>query len=607
MYYFRFLILFLLFILASCSKDTAPSISEEIQKTPFFISIYNLQKDAFKSEVRKSWVISAKSSLTLTSKGVGEVYQIEVKEWSQIKAGSVIARLRDTLTNYDLQLEQAENTLKIQDASRATTIVNLDQSVENAKIAYERAKQTYDVLLDRNALQYDLAVSANKKTLDSYNESYRSYLTDLEKTYTQMLYEWDKILWITPVFETANDAWEGYIGARNGTTKNTAQNEWSAAGVFHQKLKDRINKSLEIDRVNSESDIMFVAQWYEQLRRYVDAMIDMFQSDIVASWLTQSQHDAWLLAWNGYRSSVGWSESGYNTWRAQTIIFFNNYKKTERATKLAVASLDRELTGVEKTEINSDPDLRITYENTRIDLSDKIKTAELALNQTKVAYDSAFAIRDATIGQLDTSRKSAEISLNLARRNADNLIVRAPVSGTITKLLTSVGQSVTAGSQIVELMSNEPEVVLDIESNLARALSVGKEVVITVDGKDYKWTITALSSVAWKNLLSTLRISVPWANSVIGKTASIIFYPDESIGITGSTTLIPLEAVHIVAENEWEIRYYSGGTIGTRTIRISSLRGSFIETPDNIESSLQIILTDTTNYDEMKNILQLQQ
>jgi multidrug resistance efflux pump len=98
-------------------------------------------------------------------------------------------RLKDTLTNYDLQLAQAENALKIQNANRETTSINLSSAVENARIAYDRAQQAYETLMNRNNLQYDITVSANKKTLDAYNESFRSYITEIEKSMTQYLHE----------------------------------------------------------------------------------------------------------------------------------------------------------------------------------------------------------------------------------------------------------------------------------------------------------------------------------------------------------------------------------------------------------------------------------
>lgn len=594
------------FLLASCSSDEGSIVTNtEKQKQPFYVTVYIPQNDTLKTEVEKSGRITAKSSLTLTSKWVWEISKIEVKEWSDVKAGTVIARLKDTLSNYDLQLAQAENALKIQNASRETTTVNLNSAVENSRIAYERAKQAYDTLMNRNALQYDLAVSGNKKTLDAYNESYRSYMTELEKTYTQILHEGDKILWITTNFQYSNDSWENYLGARIGSVKADADNEWNKSFALRGELRARIEKWLEINRDNPEADVELIARGYEQMRKYLDTMLNMLQNNVIWWGLPQVQQDAWLLAWNGYRASVGWSESGYNAWKSQTVTFFKNYRKTERATKLAIASLDRELTADENTELVSDSDLKITYENTRLDLVERTRNSELSLEQAKMAYESAQALKKSTLEQLEWSRRSAEISLELARRNADNLIIRVPVSGTISKVLTSVGQSVATGTPVAEFTSNEPEIVLDIESNLARTLSIGEEVEVSVEGKVYKWTIIALSSVAGKNLLSTIRVSVTDGSSAIGKTATITFYPKESIDGEGLISL-PLESVRIIAENEWEIRYLSGESIATKNIKISAIRSGFVETTDSIDPSMQVILSDTTNYDTTKHKLTIQ-
>ncbi len=606
MRFIRFLFVVGFFILASCSqKEETLTDTSTPDKAPFYISVYSIEKDTLKTEVQKSWRVSSKSTLTLTSKGVGEVAKIEVKEGSQVKAGSVIARLKDTLTNYDLQLAQAENALKIQNASKETTTVNLESAIESSRIAYERAKQAYDTLMNRNALQYDLTVSGNKKTLDAYNESYRSYMTELEKTYTQILHEGDKILWITTNFQYANDSWENYLGARIGSVKADADNEWNKSFALRGELRARIEKWLEINRENPEADIELIARGYEQMRKYLDTMLNMLQNNVIWWGLPQVQQDAWLLAWNGYRASVGWSESGYNAWKSQTVTFFKNYRKTERATKLAIASLDRELTADENTELTSDSDLKITYENTRLDLVERTRNSELSLEQAKMAYESAQALKKSTLEQLEWSRRSAEISLELARRNADNLIIRVPVSGTISKVLTSIGQSVATGTPVAEFTSNEPEIVLDIESNLARTLSIGEEVEVSVEGKVYKWTIIALSSVAGKNLLSTIRVSVTDGSSAIGKTATITFYPKESIDGEGLISL-PLESVRIIAENEWEIRYLSGESIATKNIKISAIRSGFVETTDSIDPSMQVILSDTTNYDTTKHKLTIQ-
>ena len=108
-----------------------------------------------------------------------------------------------------------------------------------------------------------------------------------------------------------------------------------------------------------------------------------------------------MLAWNGYRSAVGGSESGYNAWKGQTMTFFNNYKKTELATKLAIKSLDGPLSPTDIATINADPDLKTTYETTKIDLVERTRNAELSLEQAKVAYESAEALKKSTLEQLE--------------------------------------------------------------------------------------------------------------------------------------------------------------------------------------------------------------
>jgi hypothetical protein len=147
--------------------------------------------------------------------------------------------------------------------------------------------------------------------------------------------------------------------------------------------------------------------------------------------------------------------------------------------------------------------------------------------------------------------------------------------------------------------------LLDIESNLARTLSVWQDVVITIDDSTHKWTIIALSSVAGKNLLSSIRIAVIGWQNIIGKTAKIVFSP-RSNPLESGVLSIPLEAVRIIAENEWEIRYLQDNNILTKTISIVAIRSGFVETSTLLDGIDEIIVTDTTNYNSEKNTLIVQ-
>jgi pyruvate/2-oxoglutarate dehydrogenase complex dihydrolipoamide acyltransferase (E2) component len=49
-------------------------------------------------------------------------------------------------------------------------------------------------------------------------------------------------------------------------------------------------------------------------------------------------------------------------------------------------------------------------------------------------------------------------------------VIVAPVEGTVTKLRTSVGETINPGSLIVDFAGKKPEVIVDIDPDLAKSL-----------------------------------------------------------------------------------------------------------------------------------------
>ena len=112
-------------------------------------------------------------------------------------------------------------------------------------------------------------------------------------------------------------------------------------------------------------------------------------------------------------------------------------------------------------------------------------------------------------------------------------------------------------------------------------------------------TISALSTVANANLLSTIRISISEWQSYIGKSALISFFPKNNIKWEETLTL-PLDAVSIIAEWEWEISIYTGTGIFRKTVKIWKTFGDTVEILDTMNNGTEIILTNTSNYDASK-------
>ena len=178
------------------------------------------------------------------------------------------------------------------------------QSIDAARIGYERARQTYETLTGKNALAYDTLVNTNSKTLDGYNENYKTYLGDAERIMTSMLYEADKILGITTNFEFANDAWEPYLGTRVGDSRALANNEWNTTYVVRGDLRAKIEKSKIINITDPVADFDLISKSYDQSRKLADAMLFMLQNSVIGGGLPGELLSGWVASWNGQRSTI---------------------------------------------------------------------------------------------------------------------------------------------------------------------------------------------------------------------------------------------------------------------------------------------------------------
>jgi multidrug resistance efflux pump len=201
-----------------------------------------------------------------------------------------------------------------------------------------------------------------------------------------------------------------------------------------------------------------------------DSMLTMLQNSVVGADLSQVMLDGWVAEWNGIRGQIQASTSGYGAWKAQVLSFLKTYEANEKATDLALASLSRTLRPDEQALIDGSNDMKLTYENTRINLRDALENAKLSLDQAENAYKNAMVVKDATLTQMRVMRANAEIALSQAKRDFAKLSIAAPVDGTVTKLRTSVGEAINPGSPIAEFAGKKPEVIVDIDPNIAKTL-----------------------------------------------------------------------------------------------------------------------------------------
>lgn len=595
----KILVLFVLvpFILSSCGAPTEET-QKTVEKKPFYIETYSVWKRVETYSTEKPGRLVAASSLVLWAESAGEVTSLLVKEGQKIKKGMKLIGLRDTVNSYDIRLAQAENALKIQDASIASTKLSLDKAVSDTEIAYEQAKKAYDLLMAKNTLVYETLLNTNIKTLESYNENYKSYLWWVETLMNNFLYEGDKIMGMTSAFQYTVDGWKPYLGAKVGNLYSQATNEWNNTYASRWDVRMKKEKWGTLADATLQSDLDVITTAYTRLQKYIDTMVEMTQNNVVWGGLSQEMQNGWVALWNGIKTQVNASESAFNAWKAQTLSFFKNYKNGEIATKLAIESLTRELSSGELATI-SGSDMRLTYENTRLDMKDKIRSAELALKQAKTARDSASKNRDITLNQLAANRTSTSLSLEQAERDYSKLALFAPFDGSVTKVMASIGQRTNMGTPLIEIASNNPEILIDLDEETASAIKNGDEVRAQIGKNSYTGKVLAVSRTAGANLLYTTRISVPSALSDLWSAVTVIFTLEkESIDPdAGKNIILPLKSVKIVSEQEGEIVILSTwGVLEYHSVQLGRVLSEWVEILDTIPPASEVVLSDLSNY-----------
>jgi multidrug resistance efflux pump len=594
-----------LLFLASCGKADDIVVQKEIKKTPLLIETQIVWKKTESFSVEKSARLVGGSSLILAAEWVGEVSNISVKEWSKIKRGTRLISLRDTVNAYDLRVAQAQNGVSIQDAGIASTRVNLDRAIIDTEIAYEQAKRSYDTLLSKTRLSYDTIVNSNQKTLDTLEATYKTYLADIDRNLDQVIYESDRILGLSSNNEYINDWFESQLGARVGNLKYTSDNSYGRA--LAQLGQIRAQKLKTLTPESAKADIENIELGYTLLQKHLDDMIYMIQNNVITGELTMERNAGWLAQFNGFRAWANGNNAGFVQWKVQTLTFLKNYKLNELATKVAVESLDRKLTIEEEALIQSSSDARLLYSTTIIDLKDRIASAKLWLRQAQNARDTATKSRDTTLAQLGASRVGWVISLEQAQREYAKLTITAPFDGSVTKVIATPGQRVNPGTPMIEIVSNTPEVVIDLDAEIALSLALSDTVKVKVWEKIFEGFIIALSRSAWENLLYTTRISVPDATGLLGSAATIIFTSSREVTSSGSLSdlVLPLRSIKIISEREWEIAILgSGNTLTYKTVRLWNIVGEWVRIEDALDPKIEIILSDVSNYDKEKFFLE---
>ena len=325
----------------------------------------------------------------------------------------------------------------------------------------------------------------------------------------------------------------------------------------------------------------------------VDNIISMLQNSVENRYLTREMLQMWLQKWNAHRSVIQGTESQFVSWKTQTNAFLDNYKQKEIATKLAT----QKNTGMSAEEFNAlqkDEKLKLAYQNADLGVREAIDNAKLSVSQAKDAWENAKKIKATTERQLVASLNNAQIGLAQAERNAGKLTVTAPIAGTITKISAEVGQNVSIGTPVAEFAGSQAQAAIEVDPRVALFLKVGDEVKAVANDQEITGTIASVSTIAGKNLLSSVRIVFPKADKLIGQPVVVKFQISDAVH--KNSFLLPINAVRIIAEGQGKIETLVDGKIVTHDVQLGAMYGGNVEVFTDLPADTQVVLSDVTQY-----------
>ena len=173
--------LLLSFLLVSCWESDI--INTDTTKTDFFVEtkkIWDFWEEIF---LEKTWKLSSLQDINLSSQISWRIGKIFVKEWEKVSKWDIIWRVEDTISNYWLALERAQNALDKAQINYESTENQLNKNISDIKINLDNLKidednsksslelEKIDNSIKKLALDFDNLKISNSQSVERFKNS----------------------------------------------------------------------------------------------------------------------------------------------------------------------------------------------------------------------------------------------------------------------------------------------------------------------------------------------------------------------------------------------------------------------------------------------------
>lgn len=434
-------------------------------RTPKIIQTEIVGKSTFTEQVHVTGRVAPTREAVVSTQWTGFIGSIGAEIGDTVGAGEILASIADTYGLSGNAIEEANIGVESASITRENTIASLEQALESARVAYERAGKDYDAskLSDGKSktpskAELDLQnyITTQEKTLSGYETSYQSQLQSFQSFLANVIDTSDSLVGVSDAKRNQNDTFEYLLGALDSSKKS--------------KAESAIQKLLPYKNWTPDPSISLIERVQELQRVYLIAneVLTSVENLLINSVVDSTNFTAATMA--THRATIDWLQTQYGSISTGLVTFLNTAQ-----TFLA------------------------TYEKERQSREQAVQTAaENSLSSYELAkksYETAKKARDLGIAQLEQWMGSASVRLQNAQGNAAKMSITAPFSGVIISKNIEIGSLVSPGSNIFTI-GDISSLIIKTETTVEQKkyLKVGQEVSLTFGDEIFIGRLSAIGA-----------------------------------------------------------------------------------------------------------------
>jgi len=518
--------------------------------------------------IEKPGKFASSQDIVVTSQANWKVSQIYFKEGQEVKWWQPVIALSDTIASYKLQVDNAKNSLDRAILTKQQTELTINQQIESSKNAYENAQKAFELAKKSSEIsvkQVRNSVSTADSSIDTLRNSFLALKKSTLNYMDTVIDTSDALLWVSQYYEDNLDKWiEVYVGAKDSTKKEQAKQQLRDLYTARDEIKALDDIPADINTL--KNSVLKLDSAAEQISKFWGTMVEVMRNSIASDGsLSQATIDKYISTFQWFEATSAWSTN--LRW---TITSFKSQVDAQISWSWTLAQENANL----------------TLEDTINKTENALFQAEIGLKNAKIAYDTVLDNKDVQLAILDNAIVAAKIGYESALTQYNKLSVRSPVTWIIWEILTTEGQEVWAGTQMFKVSGvKKQQIEVYITADEYQYIQSDKPVEVIYQNNSLTWTIDSISTVADRTNLFKATIQLDSDVSLLWDIAKVKFPIKVS-----ENTVLPLDLVKILNDNQWEVKIWSWNNTEWLTIDIKKVWWNFVELKEALPGTTKLVV-----------------